>query len=124
MLTNVKEISRDTLLNEVAAMMPQGYRFVTMTCVDCGEYHDIMYHFDKDYVLSTLRLKLLKGQKLPSISDIIFAAIIVENEIHDLFGIPVKGLALNYEGRFLLTEDAPLAPFNKPVVNTDTKSNN
>jgi len=120
MLTNVKEVNRDNLLNEVAPMLPRGFRFVTLTCVDFGDYHEIMYHFDKDYELTTLKLKLLKGQKLPSISDIIFAAIIVENEIHDLFGIKVKGLALDYEGRLLLTEDAPKAPFNKSTTNTPT----
>ena len=120
MLTKVKEVYRENLLNEVAPMLPQGYRFVTLTCVDCGEYHEIMYHFDKNYELTTLKLKLYKGQKLPSISDIIFAAIIVENEIHDLFGIKVKGLALDYEGRLLLTEDAPKSPFNKPVIKTPT----
>jgi len=111
MLTNLKEINRDNLLNEIAPMGPRGYRFVTITCVDCGDHFEIMYHFDKDYELTTLRLNLAKGQKLPSISDIIPAAVLVENEIRDLFGIEVKGLILDYEGRFMLSEDAPQAPF-------------
>jgi Ni,Fe-hydrogenase III component G len=114
MLTNVKEINRDNLLNEIAAMVPQGYRFVTMTCTDCGDFFDIIYSFDKDYQLHNLRLKLQKGQKLPSISDIIFAAVIIENEIKDLFGLQVKGLALDYEGKLVLADGGPVAPFRKP----------
>jgi membrane-associated HD superfamily phosphohydrolase len=70
-----------------------------------------------DYQLTTLRLSLLKGQKLPSISDIIFAAVIVENEMKDLFGIQIKGLALDYEGRLVLSENAPASPLlKKPKV--------
>ena len=113
MLSNTRDITRDTLLNEIAAMLPQGYRFVTITCLDKGDAFEILYHFDKDYQLTTLRLNLAKGQKLPSISDIIFAAVIVENEMKDLFGIHIKGLALDYEGKLVLAEGGPTAPLVK-----------
>jgi ech hydrogenase subunit D len=124
MLSNTREITRDTLLNEIAAMLPQGYRFVTITCIDAGESFEILYHFDKDYQLTTLRLMLLKGQKLPSISDIIFAAVIVENEMKDLFGIQIKGLALDYEGTLVLAEGGPKAPLTKsaPAKQTEVKN--
>jgi Ni,Fe-hydrogenase III component G len=91
-------------------MLPLGFRFVTMTCTDCGEYFDILYHFDKNYELSNLRLQLKKGDTLPSISPIIFAALLVENEIKDLFGVKVTGLVLDYESRLLLTDCAPEKP--------------
>jgi NADH:ubiquinone oxidoreductase subunit C len=120
MLSNEREINRENLLNEIAAMIPKGFRFATMTCIDVGDSFEILYHFDKDYQLHTLRLKLHKGQKLPSISDIIFAAVIVENEMKDLFGIQIKGLALDYEGKLMLAESAPVAPLRKPEVHKDT----
>ncbi|MDD3926534.1 MAG: NADH-quinone oxidoreductase subunit C, partial [bacterium] len=104
------EISLDNLLQEVSGKHRQGYRFVTMTCTDVGDGYDILYHFDKDYELFNLRLYLKKGEELLSISSVFFAALLAENEIKDLFGIPVRDLAIDYGGRFLLTEDAPVAP--------------
>ena len=47
---------------------------------------------------------------MPSISSIYFSAVIVENEIKDLFGVPVKGLVLDYGGKMMLAEGAPVAP--------------
>ena len=101
------------LHGEVTALQRQGCRFVTMTCVDLGEEFDVLYHFDLHYELKTLRVKLPKGQPLPSISHLCFAATIVENEIKDLFGLEITGLAVDYQGRFLLSEDAPKAPLNR-----------
>lgn len=116
MLTNVTEVTTETLLGAVAAKRAQGYRFVTMTCTDVGEAFDVLYHFDKDYVLENLRLKLAKNATLPSVCSAYFAAAVVENEIKDLFGIPVSGLAIDYEGKFLLSEGAPTAPFRKSAA--------
>lgn len=115
MLTNVTEVTTQTLLNELAIRRPLGCRFVTMTCTDLGEAHDILYHFDKDYVLYNLRLKLPKGEALPSITGQYLAAFAIENEIKDMFGIPVQGMAIDYEGKFILSEGAPSSPQNKPV---------
>jgi NADH:ubiquinone oxidoreductase subunit C len=113
MLQNCKDITRDALLTEVASKLPMGYRFVTMTCVDAGEAFDILYHFDKNYELLNLRLRLPKAQSLPSVSGLVFAAVLVENEIKDLFGINVTGLAIDYQGHFILAEGAPTAPLLK-----------
>ena len=121
MLNNVSETALDHISTEVWKLKHDGYRFVTMTCCDRGETHDILYHFDKNYVLENLRLRLPKGQALPSISKIYFAAALVENEIKDLFGIPVQGLAIDFEGRFLLSEGAPAAPFNKAVADAEPR---
>ena len=115
MLENTIDITTANLLNEVSARIPQGYRFVTVTCLDGGDHHEIYYHFDKDYQLCNLRLLLPKGQPLPSISHICFAAVLVENELQDLFGIKVADMVIDYGGRLLLTEDAPKAPLNKSV---------
>lgn len=119
MLTNIKELAPENLLNEVAACRLQGYRWVTISCTDLGPAYDLLYHFDLDYELLNLRLQLPKGRELPSVSKVYLAAAIVENEIKDLFGISFTGLALDYEGRFLLTEDAPRAPMSKQDLADD-----
>ena len=50
-----------------------------------------------------------------SISSPAAAAALIENELKDLFGLKVTGLALDYEGRFLLSDGAPHAPQGKPI---------
>jgi NADH:ubiquinone oxidoreductase subunit C len=106
-------VTSDRLLEQVASCKPMGYRFVTISCVDVGGAFDLIYHFDKDYSLRNMRLRIEEGQSVPSISSIYFAAALVENEIKDLFGLSFTGLALDYEGRFILSEGAPTAPMRK-----------
>ena len=111
MMTVNEEVTPDTLLEKVASLPLRGYRFVTMTTVDCGEDFNIYYHFDKDYSLYTLKLTLPKPGNVSSISGICFAAAIIENEIQDLFGITFSDLAIDYEKHFILSADAPEKPF-------------
>jgi ech hydrogenase subunit D len=115
MLTDVSEIMVYELQNQVAAIHQQGYRFVTMTCLDRGETHEILYHFDKQYQMKHLRVQFRKGAPVPSISSQYFAAVLIENEIKDMFGVNFTGLAIDYQGKFLLAEDAPKTPLNKTV---------
>lgn len=106
-----EEVTVAVLVEKAASLQLQGYRFVTMTAVDCEDYYDIYYHYDKDYELYTLRLKVEKNGVVPSISKACFAALIVENEIQDLFGITFTDLVIDYEKRFILSADAPEKPF-------------
>jgi ech hydrogenase subunit D len=107
------EVTLENLMGRTAQLRQQGYRFVTLTCLDTGNGHDILYHFDKKYQLEHLRLHLAPGQTLPSICSLFPAAMLVENEIKDHFGIVISGLSIDFQGRLVLTEDAPRAPMNK-----------
>ena len=104
-------LTLDNQQEKIGALLLHGYRFVTMTVVDKGEEFDIFYHFDLDYKMVNYQLVLKKGEVLPSISGICFAAVIVEYEILDLFCITVSDLAIDYEKHFLLSADAPAEPF-------------
>jgi NADH:ubiquinone oxidoreductase subunit C len=117
MITNVIPVTTETLLAKVGEFFLQKYRLVTISCTDLGEYIDVLYHFDKNYEITNLRLRLERNQPVPSISSIYFSAVIVENEIKDLFGVPVEGLVLDYEGKMMLAEASPKAPqANCPVA--------
>ena len=111
MLKINEEITKEILMGKVSDLLLDGHRFVTMTAVDCDDYFDVYYHFDKEYELHTLRLKVEKPGTVPSISKACFPALIVENEIQDLFGITFTDLVIDYEKHFLLAPDAPEKPF-------------
>lgn len=106
-----EEATPETVVGRAASLQLKGYRFVTMTTVDCEDHFDLYYHFDKDYELYTLKLNVEKPGTVPSISRACFASVIIENEIQDLFGITFTDLAIDYEKHFLLAPDAPEKPF-------------
>lgn len=117
MLENTIEISKDDLLSEVQNMDYNNYRFVTATCVDNGDgTFDVYYHFDKNYEMKNLFVKVKKEEELPSISKIYFCAILVENEMKELFGLNITNIVVDYGGHLLLTDDAPDAPMAKQQI--------
>jgi ech hydrogenase subunit D len=111
MLTSVTEITTDQLLGQVQHLEYEGYRFVTASSVDNGDgSFTLLYHFDRDDALCHLRLQVAQGQSVPSISRIFFCAVLVENEISELFGVPVTDMVIDYGGRLLLAAGAPTTP--------------
>jgi len=117
MIENIQEIPVGQLLGDAQKMLYDGYRFVTATCVDNGDgTFDVIYHFDKDLVLSNYRVKLAKGEELPSISRVYFCAILVENEMKELFGLNVTNIAIDYGGHMLLSDDAPDSPMLRQQI--------
>ena len=63
-----------------------------------------------------MRVTIENDEKMPSISDIYFAAVFVENEIKDLFGIDFENLLIDYEGKFMITDELDSPMRKKPVV--------
>lgn len=116
MAFETKNVDKDRLMAEVQALKNEGQRLLTMTSVDLGESFDLLYHFDLDLRMTHLRLTVPKGESVPSISGIYFAALVIENEIQDLFGIKFEGLALDFGGNFYLEEEVKKYPFCKVTV--------
>ena len=73
MLKINEEVTLENLVEKVSALQLADYRFVTMTTVDCDDSFDIYYHYDKNYELYTLRLKVEKPGVVRSISKACFA---------------------------------------------------
>lgn len=106
MIENLTEITVDQLLGVAQDMQYGGYRFITATCVDNGdETLDVFYHFDKDLQIANYKITVKRGQEVPSISKIYFCAILVENEMKELFGLEVTNIAIDYGGHMLLSDD-------------------
>ena len=112
-LLPAKVVTNDNLLHEVAVLRQRGYRLITLTCLDHGTGHTVLYHFDKSYQPLHLRLDVPDQEELCSISSLNPAAMIVENEIKDHFGVKFTGLSLDFQGRLMLTEAAPKTPMNR-----------
>lgn len=117
MIENLTEISKDQLHGVVQDMMYSDYRFVTATCVDNGDNTmDVFYHFDKDLNLVNYKIKVQRGEEVPSISKIYFCAVLVENEMKELFGLNVTDMVIDYGGHFLLADDVPENPMARNQI--------
>ncbi len=116
---NTIEVTQDILVKEINNLKAQGQRFVTITCLELDEQTlEFIYHFDKDLVLTHLKLCASKNSPIPSISSIFFAAFLVENEIMDLFGVTFEDLVLDFGGTLYLDEDDDIkaTPFCKYAI--------
>lgn len=111
---NTELVSSEELTGKIARFKGEGHRFVTMTAVETDEETvDILYHFDKGLSLTHLRLSASKGEEIPSISPVFFAAFLVENEICEQFGVRFDGLVLDFGGTLLLEDEVRSTPFCK-----------
>ncbi|CCO23510.1 NADH-quinone oxidoreductase subunit C [Maridesulfovibrio hydrothermalis] len=111
MIENIKEVTLDTLVGEVTKMKNDGQRFVTYSCTDIGDGNvDILYHFDKDEVIVNLRLTAAMDTPIPSCSGVYFAALLVENELQDQFGLVFEGLALDFGRKLYLDDEITIIP--------------
>jgi ech hydrogenase subunit D len=96
-------IEKDALLGAVSDLFAQGYRMVQIGCTTLENAYELNYSFDKDYLFINLRVTAKPEDEIQSISVIYPNAFLYENEIHDLFGIKIKNMSVDYKGAFYRT---------------------
>ncbi len=103
-------IELSALSEKVKARKAEGWRFVQLLAVNTDEGIDLIYSFMKDNVLENDEVKGLTNTDIvPSITDEYLEAFVFENEVHDLFDIQIKGIAIDFGGHFYkLHEKAPM----------------
>lgn len=106
-------IDRDRLIGRVEDYKKKGYRLVQIHCTKVSDLYEINYSFDLDYQFRDLRIVVDSQTEVPSISGIFWGAFIYENEMHDLFGIRVVGMNIDYGGNLIRT--AKKNPFASPA---------
>jgi ech hydrogenase subunit D len=103
------------LIGSVEQFRNEGYRLVQIGCTKVGDNaFEINYSFDKDYVLKNLRITVTGETEVPSITGMYWGAFVYENEMHDLFGIQVKGINIDFKGTFIRT--SVKYPFGVTIV--------
>ena len=111
-IVEAKVIIPEQIVPEAQEKFNAGYRLVGLTVLAADEQHvELLYHYDKACDMTHLRVEVPKDLPIPSISGIYFCALLVENEVQDLFDVRFDGLALDYKRTLLLSEDT------KKVVN-------
>ncbi len=99
----IMPIGKNDLVGMVAQLFAEGCRLVQISCTTLESAYELTYSFDKDYRFKNLRIKVAPDEEVPSISVIYPNAFLYENEIHDLFGLLVKNIAIDYGGSLYRT---------------------
>ena len=110
MQQQIIQIEPTELLHRTARFKKDGCRLVQILCTRVPEGYELTYSFDKEYFLYNLRLIVPLDGSVMSITNQYWYAFVWENEIHDLFGLPVEFMVpeVDYGGRFFqLAEKMP-----------------
>lgn len=95
----IREINTSELAAETMKLKNEGYRLIQMgvTGKSDGRW-ELTYSFGKDYEMTHLRMRVLPEEEVISISSIYEPAFLYENEMHDLFGVTITMIELDYHG--------------------------
>jgi ech hydrogenase subunit D len=103
-------IEKSDLVGIVAELFAEGYRLVQIGCTTLPDAYEFTYSFDREYRFRNLRFAIAPEEDVPSISVIYPNAFLYENEIHDLFGLAIKNISVDYKG--MLYQTAIKTPFS------------
>jgi ech hydrogenase subunit D len=104
-------VKKEELVSSAKGLLDKGYRLVQIsgTRLDKDSL-EINYSFDKKFDFVNFRLTASFKEEVPSITSVCFAAFLYENEVHELFGIKIKGIAVDFQGHLYKLSKAH--PFN------------
>ena len=103
--TEVRPTQKQNVLSEVSRLKGEGYRLAQMCSTKVEGGYEMTYTFGKGYDLLHLRFTVAPGDQVESISHIFPSAFFYENEIHDLFGVPIEFMTIDYHGGLYRTAE-------------------
>jgi ech hydrogenase subunit D len=117
------EIDIGGLIESIGVMKDEGARLVQICCVKepagkgQASHFELHYTFGIIYQLISYKITVTPETEIPSITRIYPSAFLYENEMHDLFGIRINDINIDYKGT--LYKLAKPKPFNPEVEKTD-----
>lgn len=103
-------LAKNELAGIISRLFAEGHRLVQISCNTLQEAYELNYSFDKDNRFKNLRITVAPDEEVPSISMIYQNAFLYENEIHDLFGVIITNISIDYHGTLYRTSIK--APFS------------
>lgn len=117
----LEELLLSELLAKTKTMFEEGYRLAQIGCTKTATHFELTYSFDKalEFVTYKLKISIDQPDEIPSISAIYPNAFLYENEIHDLFGLTITHISIDFQGSFYHTSIK--TPFNVPTPTEEGK---
>ena len=115
MAQHFEDISIDDILSVAEREHEAHSRFVQVFCINGEEGIDLVYSYqktaDQGYAVHNYRVHGVKPEThIPSVTKFYLVAFPFENEAHDLFGVQVDDIAIDFKGGFYkVAMDKPMA---------------
>lgn len=109
----ITEVTKDELYKIMEQKHNDGYRLAQILSVAYEGYNEVTYSVAKEYEMENYKINLPIDEEIKSFSDIFPAATLYENEIKELWGVKVVGMALDYHNKFYRIEKE--TPFKKQI---------
>jgi hypothetical protein len=108
--TEFKPLELNSVFDNAKARHDAGWRYVQILAVNKDDGVDLIYTFMKDGVLENdVVSDVPRDAVVKSISELYLEAFVCENEIHDLFGIKIEGIQIDFQGNFYhLSTEKPM----------------
>lgn len=110
----ITKVSKDELYKIMQEKFEDGYRLTQICSTAFEGYNEVTYSVNKGYLMENYKIELPIDEEIKSFSDIFPAANLYENEIKELWGVKVVGLALDYNNKFYRINEE--APFKKQIT--------
>ena len=118
----INPISVGEIVQKAEQAKKDGCRLVLISCTKIDETFEIIYTYEKNLKLTNYRITVKQDDEIPSVSSIYFGAFVYENEIHDLYGLNVTGINIDFKGTFYKT--AVKHPFSVTITKEDDACQN
>ena len=109
----ITEVTKDELYKIMEQKYNDGYRLAQILSVAYEGYNEVTYSVAKEYEMENYKINLPIDEEIKTFSDIFPAATLYENELKELWGVKVVGMALDYHNKFYRIEKE--TPFKKQI---------
>lgn len=109
----IEKITKDELYDIMQKKYEDGYRLAQICAVSYEGYNEVLYSVANGYDMENYKIDLPIDEEIKSFSDIFPAATLYENEIKELWGVQVTGMAIDYKNNFYRIEED--TPFKKQI---------
>ncbi|MBO4912414.1 MAG: NADH-quinone oxidoreductase subunit C [Butyrivibrio sp.] len=103
MNTEFVNVNPENVIDESQKLKFAGYHLMQQCATRIPDAFELIYTFGKDLEVKQLKITLPVETEISSITSIFPCAFIYENEMHDLFGVKIKMINIDYEGKLYRT---------------------
>ena len=103
MNTEFINVNPDNIIDESQKLKFAGYHLIQQCATRVPDAYELIYTFGKELGMKNLKITLPEDQEISSITSIFPCAFIYENEMHDLFGVQIKMINIDFEGKLYRT---------------------
>ncbi len=103
MNTEFKIVKAEEVIDEAQRLKHDGFHLMQQCATRTADGYELVYSFGKALDVTQLKIVLAEDQSVNSISSVFPCAFLYENEIHDLFGVDIQMISLDYQGAFYRT---------------------